>query len=152
MDHPVRRWESLADRQIRKAMEEGEFDDLPGEGKPFVWDDDENTPEDLRMAYKIMRENDLAPAWIMQGRELVEKHEKLIQAARKAVRVYKDALTDPVGYVQAEARYQKALALLREQAAKLNREIISYNLKLPRGVAHRPTVNIEHEVNRLMLG
>lgn len=152
MEHPARRWESLVDRQIREAMEAGEFEDLPGLGKPIVWDDDENTPEDLRMAYKIMRENDLAPAWIMQGRELVEKHEKLMQAARKTARAYKEALADPVAYVQAEARYQKALALLREQTARLNREIVSYNLKLPRGVAHRPTVNIDHEMNRLMLG
>jgi len=27
--------ESAAERQIRKAMERGEFDDLPGAGKPF---------------------------------------------------------------------------------------------------------------------
>ena len=28
-------WESWVDRQIREAMERGEFDDLPGAGKPI---------------------------------------------------------------------------------------------------------------------
>ncbi len=28
-------FESLADREIRKAMERGEFDDLPGRGEPL---------------------------------------------------------------------------------------------------------------------
>jgi Domain of unknown function (DUF1992) len=30
------RWESLVDRQIREAQERGEFDDLPGAGKPIA--------------------------------------------------------------------------------------------------------------------
>ncbi len=29
------RWESVVDRQIREATERGEFDDLPGAGKPI---------------------------------------------------------------------------------------------------------------------
>ena len=32
-EHP--RYESPADRAIREAMERGEFDDLPGQGKPI---------------------------------------------------------------------------------------------------------------------
>lgn len=29
------RWESIAERQIREAQERGEFDDLPGAGRPI---------------------------------------------------------------------------------------------------------------------
>jgi hypothetical protein len=29
------RWESVVDRQIREAQERGDFDDLPGAGKPI---------------------------------------------------------------------------------------------------------------------
>ena len=29
-------WESWVDRQIRESMERGEFDDLPGSGKPLA--------------------------------------------------------------------------------------------------------------------
>lgn len=31
----MNRWESLVERQIREAQERGEFDDLPGAGKPI---------------------------------------------------------------------------------------------------------------------
>jgi hypothetical protein len=41
-EHP--RYESPADRAIREAMERGEFDDLPGAGKPLtnLGDPDDN--------------------------------------------------------------------------------------------------------------
>ena len=35
MTGPMSRYESLIERQIREAQERGEFDDLPGAGKPL---------------------------------------------------------------------------------------------------------------------
>ena len=41
---PDDRYETLAERLIREAIEAGEFEDLPGEGKPLpgagTWDDE----------------------------------------------------------------------------------------------------------------
>ena len=34
-DRPIEFWESLAERRIREAAEQGEFDDLPGHGQPL---------------------------------------------------------------------------------------------------------------------
>jgi hypothetical protein len=34
-DKPLEYWESLAERRIREAAEQGEFDDLPGSGRPL---------------------------------------------------------------------------------------------------------------------
>lgn len=34
-DRPLEFWESLAERRIREAAEQGEFDDLPGSGEPL---------------------------------------------------------------------------------------------------------------------
>jgi hypothetical protein len=45
----------LSEDKIKKAYEEGEFDQLPGFGKPLKLDDVSGVPEDLRMAYKIMK-------------------------------------------------------------------------------------------------
>jgi len=36
---PGARVESIAERKVREAMERGEFDDLPGQGKPLDLDD-----------------------------------------------------------------------------------------------------------------
>jgi len=47
--------EAIAERRIRQAMERGEFDDLPGSGRPLRLHDDRLVPEDLRMAFHVLR-------------------------------------------------------------------------------------------------
>lgn len=41
--------------KIRKAQQDGVFDNLPGQGKPLKLEDLSAIPEELRMAYKIMK-------------------------------------------------------------------------------------------------
>jgi len=45
----------LAEEQISAAMRRGEFDDLPGKGKPLVLEDDSAIPDGLRVAYRILK-------------------------------------------------------------------------------------------------
>ena len=52
---------TIAERKIREAMERGEFDHLPGRGKPLVVEDLSAVPEELRMAYKIMKNAGCVP-------------------------------------------------------------------------------------------
>jgi hypothetical protein len=56
-------WESLVDRQIREAMEEGKFDDLPFHGRPLPRDDDAFAGE-WAMAFRMLRNAGVAPPWI----------------------------------------------------------------------------------------
>lgn len=53
--------EKFIDDQISKAIDAGEFDNLPGKGKPVDLRAYFETPEDLRMAYSILKGNDFAP-------------------------------------------------------------------------------------------
>ena len=39
----------IAEGKIQEAIEEGKFDNLPGKGKPIVFDEDPLTPPHLRM-------------------------------------------------------------------------------------------------------
>ena len=55
---------NAVEEQIRKAMEEGQFDNLPGKGKPIDLSDWQRTPEHLRMAYSVMKSAGIAPAEI----------------------------------------------------------------------------------------
>jgi hypothetical protein len=45
----------IAEEKIKQAMKDGEFDRLPGMGKPLKLDDLSGIPEELRMAYRIMK-------------------------------------------------------------------------------------------------
>ncbi len=60
----------LAERRIVKAMEEGTFDHLPGEGRPLILEDDSRIPADLRMAFKVLRNAGYVPPEIAERREI----------------------------------------------------------------------------------
>jgi hypothetical protein len=150
----VTNWGSYIDRQIRKAMEDGDFDNLPGEGKPLDLQEDDNTPEELRMAYKILRENDLAPDWIMQGQAIDHKLEDILKRLRQAADAYRAAINAPTatGATRAAAArsWQTVQAKLTASTAKLNREISVYNLKIPSGVTHKRVLNLQREISLAM--
>ena len=50
-----------ADEKIKEAIAKGEFDNLPGKGKPLNLDAYFATPEHLRMGYSILKSADIIP-------------------------------------------------------------------------------------------
>lgn len=60
----------IAEERIRESIEKGEFDDLPGAGKPLVFEDMSNVPEDLRMAYKILKNAGCLPPELERRKEM----------------------------------------------------------------------------------
>ena|ERR1044072_6084835 len=53
--------DKFRDDQIKKAMDNGEFDNLPGKGKPLDLDAYFATPEDLRIAYSVLKSSGFVP-------------------------------------------------------------------------------------------
>jgi hypothetical protein len=51
----------IAEERIRRAVEEGKFDTLSGAGKPLALEDDSFVPEDLRMAYRVLKNAGVTP-------------------------------------------------------------------------------------------
>jgi hypothetical protein len=45
----------MSEDRIKKAYKDGEFENLPGFGKPMQLEDLSGIPEELRMAYKLMK-------------------------------------------------------------------------------------------------
>ena len=66
----------MAEQRIREAMENGEFDNLPGKGRPLKFDDD-HISEEMRAAYKILKNNGILPVEMDLKQEIVSL-EKLI--------------------------------------------------------------------------
>jgi len=62
----------LADQKIAAALEAGELDGLPGAGKPLDLDDDPLVPEDLRVAFRILKNAGFVPPELAEARERVE--------------------------------------------------------------------------------
>jgi Domain of unknown function (DUF1992) len=53
--------ELLAERKIEEAVARGEFNDLAGAGRPLDFDDDALVPEELRVAYRILKNAGYVP-------------------------------------------------------------------------------------------
>lgn len=51
----------IAERKIAEALARGEFDGLPGSGRPLDLQDDALVPEDVRVAYRILKNAGFVP-------------------------------------------------------------------------------------------
>jgi hypothetical protein len=67
----------IVEQRILEAVEKGEFDNLPGQGKPLRLEDDRHVPEDLRVAYKILRNADCLPPEVQEKREIMQMEDML---------------------------------------------------------------------------
>ena len=62
--------QEVAEQRIRQAQDEGQFDNLSGQGRPLILEDDSMIPEDLRMAYKILKNSGHVPPQIAEEQEI----------------------------------------------------------------------------------
>ena len=62
-------WDAIIEAKIQQAQRAGVFDNLPGAGRPLDLTEDELVPEDLRMAYRILRNAGCVPAEIEERKE-----------------------------------------------------------------------------------
>ncbi|SHI74670.1 protein of unknown function [Desulfatibacillum alkenivorans DSM 16219] len=60
----------IIEQRIQDAQRRGVFDDLPGAGKPIDLDRDACVPEDLRMAYKILKNAGCLPPEVEVKKEI----------------------------------------------------------------------------------
>jgi hypothetical protein len=144
----MKHWESLIDRKIREGMEQGEFDDLPGKGKPI--DTSENPFEDpeMRMAHRMLRNAGFAPPWIEERKDIDAEFENARHQLSRGWKVMQNALgtDDERG---ARARWEKTLGSFRKQAGELNRRIAAWNLKIPAAAFQRRLIEIEKVVSQV---
>ncbi|POT96356.1 MULTISPECIES: DUF1992 domain-containing protein [Enterobacteriaceae] len=58
-----------AERHIRDAQQQGEFDNLPGSGEPLRLDDDAHVPPELRAGYRLLKNAGCLPPELAQRKE-----------------------------------------------------------------------------------
>ncbi len=120
------KWESIAERKIREAMEAGAFDNLPDKGKPIALDANPFEDPSLWMAHHLLRVNGFAPPWIEEARDIDQSTARLRASLKHAT--------------------PRAMAEFRERGAELNRRILTYNLKCPSAQFHKRPLDLEAEI------
>lgn len=154
---PRKNWESTVDKQIREAMEQGEFDHLRGAGKPLDLGENPYAPEDWRLAFKVLKDAGFAPEWIEQGKEIRNEMRALAtlldsQSRWQRERRSKLALLAPdkmiAEHEQLEASMEKTSGIYRKRAAALNKTIDTFNLKVPDPSLQVLRLKIDEEIER----
>ncbi len=94
-DDPLVGIRRRVDDALEQAVADGEFDDLPGSGKPLSFDQNPHVPADLRTAFRLLNDAGMAPHWIELGRRVqheidgihsfVQAHQQRVQMARQAL-------------------------------------------------------------------
>jgi DnaJ homolog subfamily C member 28 len=128
-------WESLAERQIREAMEGGAFDDLPHQGERLPIEDD-TAAGDWAMAHRMLRNAGVAPPWIESDKEvrrLLTELDRMIERA-------------PAFPASGRERLRQEHAAM---IVNLNRAIERVNAEAPTDRQHRRPVDAVEAGERL---
>ncbi|MEN6348133.1 MAG: DUF1992 domain-containing protein, partial [Syntrophomonas sp.] len=137
--------QDLVENQIIKAQERGDFDNLEGAGKPLDLYENPFEPLDLRMTYKILKDNDFAPYWIELGKEIDADWEKLHKEVEDFKRYTLLFYSEKHGHL-ARKRYDKKKAHFffesRIKIQKISKKILNYNLHCPIFRLGRPNIDV----------
>src|SRR5215510_3919535 len=76
----------VAESRIREAIAQGEFDNLPGAGKPLNLEEYFSTPEDLRMAFSILKNANCAPAEVELLKEVARLQHAIAETSDPAAK------------------------------------------------------------------
>jgi DnaJ family protein C protein 28 len=133
---------AMVEQRIQEAMERGEFDDLPGKGKPLPFDENPYLEPGQELAFGLLKNNGFAPEWIERDKEI-----------RRELAIARNQLQLAWGYRQSnpanKSSWQVAVARFEENLNKLNRKIDDLNLIVPVVSLQRPRLRLEDELQRV---
>lgn len=109
----------LAEASIEEAIEKGALDNLPGAGEPLSLDDDSMVPENLRAAYRILKNSGHLPREVTlysQIRDVESLIGRIQDAGERASAVKRLSLlrarlgSDRCGHLAGQGDYYHAVA------------------------------------------
>jgi DnaJ family protein C protein 28 len=131
---------------IRRAIEEGKFEELPGKGKPLNLDENPHEDPAWRMAHHMLRNAGFSLPWIETRREI----EIDLEAARDFLarsRAWRDnALQQGSCPDWVEAEWERSLQVFQDQVNELNKRIRSNNLAVPSTRFQRRLIDPKEEL------
>ncbi len=74
----IQGFEKIVEKRILMAQKKGDFENLDGSGKPLTLTDDYHVPEELRLAFKILKNADCLPPEIELKKEIRQTEDLLI--------------------------------------------------------------------------
>jgi len=134
------------EEHIRKAIEEGGFDDLPGKGQPLHLEENPLEDPEWRLASHVLRSSGFTLPWIEARREIQSEIEAARLTLARAWSYHKSSQSNDRHDEWMESEWQRFLQSFCEQVALLNRRIEDFNLQAPSLRFHLRKLNAEKEI------
>jgi hypothetical protein len=144
-------WEDWVEEKIRKAQEEGLFNDLSGQGRPLPERRNPFLPEERQLAYDLLRDSGHTLPWIEEGREIDARLNRARQLLSRRYRWYLTERDRRPGHelLALEQVWRSYRQEFEEEVAVINASIHIYNLKVPTLSLHKHIILLEEEYERL---
>ena len=123
---------------IREAMERGDFDNLPGKGKPLNLTEDSLLDPMTAIVNRILRDNGVS-------HPLIEAR-KTIEAERDAAR---SELLQAYRRSRPDESWQEAVQTFRTRVREINRQVRIFNLKTPSPALHGLAMDADAEIRKV---
>jgi hypothetical protein len=72
--------DQIAEQKIIDALLKGDLDNLSGQGQPLHLDDNSFVPEELRVAYRLLKNSSLLPPGVNLRKEIAGVNQLLMEA------------------------------------------------------------------------
>ena len=121
--------DDIVERRIREAQQRGDFDHLPGTGKPLVLDDDLLVPEELRAANRVLKNAGFVPPevealrsvdelmQVVEAQAAEDAEERSLRRAQRKMMALAIALERRGTSLTGLANFDYRLAILKKLAA-----------------------------------
>ncbi|EPS60585.1 hypothetical protein M569_14218, partial [Genlisea aurea] len=116
---------NVVERRVYRAMEEGQFENLAGKGKPLDLTSNPHADPAEDTLYRILNKNGCAPRCVELNKEIRNGISQWRQSLRKAF-LHKHGGHD-------RSKWLNSSEKLQHQLRDLNRKILDYNLIVPFG-------------------
>ncbi|MGH2592036.1 MAG: DnaJ family domain-containing protein [Anaerolineae bacterium] len=139
------KFDDFIDRQIKKAQEEGTFDNLSGKGKPL-------THLDSDPLNGVLQAQGFTARWVELDHEIRQKVEIAEQAVKQTYEWVMQTWSSGSASRQfAQDEWRKARRIFRERIAEINELIKTYNLQVPPTIGQKFLLKEEEELRQLGL-
>ena len=139
-----------AEDQIRRAIEAGQFDNLPGKGKPLRLNENPHEDPEWRLAYHVLHNGGFSLPWIETRREIENEIETVRQELGRAWDEYQAASRSGREPALGEAGWKRAVDIFNLKIPEINKRIFNYNLEAPSASLQLLRVDVERELAAVM--
>ncbi|XP_069111697.1 dnaJ homolog subfamily C member 28-like [Argopecten irradians] len=139
--------EQIVDSHVLDAMQKGDFDNLPGFGKPFK-EEYENPFLETGLAKinSILKSEGYTPSWILLGKEIREG----IKKARFTLALERSRLKNINLTTDEQARLKVHKERFERTVSRLNEQVHKHNLEVPLIRMQRVAFSIENETKKVL--